>query len=273
MKKELNLAQVFVATKAFLGKVYFDHYSDDLGIMHGGFAINKCKDNWQQEPETWDASVWIAWMKAANAVLGVKNINVALQLVSPLQGYQIMKMYLHDFAYTYEFQELITLFDQLNIDQRSDFHTSQAWKEWMLCVDATLENRLTLDGSLVSLETLVSKEQSFEIVQSFLQNEKALFDEDIKQMLKKIIVENRTQNNLYKIWLHIYNSFENKLEQKITLLQAYNATRMFVEKYFENDEKDLKTVQKKLAIDNEKFPVDYYVWFSWMQAVYTVVLG
>lgn len=272
MKKELNLAQIFVATKAFFGKIYFDHYSDELGIMHGGFAINKCKDDWQQEPETWDPSVWIDWMKAASAVLGVENINVALQLVSSLQGYQIMKTYLHNFAYAYEFQELITLFQQLDIDQKSDFQESQTWKEWMLCVNATLENRLTLDGSLVSLDSLLSQKQSFEIMQTFLQNENALFDENVKQILKRVVIENRSKNDLYKVWLSIYHSFENKLEQKITLIQAYNATRMFVEKYFENDEKDLKIVQKKLAIDNEQFPVDYYAWFSWMQAVYIIVL-
>lgn len=272
MNKKLNLVQVIVVAKAFLGKIYFDHYSDDLGIMHGGFAINKCKDNWQQEPETWDASVWIDWMKAASAVLGIESIDVKQTFVSPLRGYQVVKMYLHNFAYAYEFQELITLFHQLDIDQRSDFQTSQVWKEWLLCVDATLENRLTLDGSLVSLETLLSQEQSFEIMQAFLQNQKALFDEDLKQILKKVVVENRRQNNLYKIWLNLYHSFENKLEQKITLLQAYNVARMFVEKYFENYEKDLKIVQKKLAIDNEQFPVDYYVWFSWMQVVYIIVL-
>ena len=49
MNKKLNLAQVFLATKAFLGKEYFEYYSDELGMLQGNFIINKCKENWQQE--------------------------------------------------------------------------------------------------------------------------------------------------------------------------------------------------------------------------------
>lgn len=154
----------------------------------------------------------------------------------------------------------------MNIDQKSDFQASQTWKEWMLCVDATLENKLTLDGSLVSLETLLSQEQSFEIMQAFLQNE------NVKQILKKVVIKNIKQHESYEEWLDIYNSLENKAEQKITLLQAYNLMRVFFEKSFKDDEKNLNEIQKKLAVDNEQFPIDYNIWFSWMQAAYIILL-
>lgn len=277
MNKILNLAQVFVATKSFLGIKFFKSFSDGIDIIHGGFVINKCKENWQQEPETWDPSVWIDWMQASNEILSPKITDPAVTLVSPLQGYKIMKRYIHNFAYEFKFKDLIELFQQLDIDQNSDFQESQIWKEWLLCVDATIENRLTLDGSLFSLESTISKDQAFKITLFFIKNyclthiKKQI---TLAKILRKLEIENEN-SLLYQDWFLAYRELQNEqnTDKAITVIQAYNVMQRFLEKLKNNlKDQSLNPLLQLLEVDNEQIPIKYESLWNWLHATHSVLL-
>ncbi len=279
MKKELNLVQVFVATKAFLCKEYFKCYSDELGIMHGNFAINKCKDRWQEEPETWDPAAWIDWMQAANQILNPDVANPAITKVTPLQGYQIMKKYIQNFAYEFEFQELIELFKKIDVDQYSDFTKTNYWKSWQLCVDATLENKLTPDGALLSLDSILSQQQAFEIMQLFLHNYflKIAGDEQPRWLidLQNITFAQAQVHVFCQTWFDVYQSFTTAQQQtaEITVLKAFNVMRIFFETFKTmNDDARLVTFLKVLEVRPDHIPLIYESLHAWIQAAYRVVI-
>lgn len=197
-------------------------------------------------------------------------------LVKTPRGYQLMKKYIQSFAYMFEFQELIELFHKLDIDISSDFFKSQIWKNWLLCVDATIQNKLTLNGSLVSIETIVSQNQAFEIMMFFLNiycltniNNTALAE--LLQKLQKP----RDSNLTYQDWLVVYNQIQNKQSPGagITVIQGFNAMRIFLEKRkHKSQHQHLESFLKLLQVDVEQIPVKYQTLWNWLHAAHIVVM-
>lgn len=278
MEKKLNLAQVFVAAKAFLDIAFFKNFSDDidsygLDIVLAGFAINKCKEDWQSEPETWDPSVWLDWIKASNEIMVPEIVDTAVTLVSPLQGYRIMKKYIENFANEFEFEDLLLLFKRLGIDQKSDFLHSLEWKYWLLCIDSTINKSLSIDGSLISLnEKILSKEQALQVMQIFLQKHILLLDEKLEKSLRKLNFEKLEGNIFFNIWLELYNKVVNNQNGKIKIIDAYNIMRLSLEEYFKNNKLKFYVIKKLLSVDDKQLPIEYKIWYSWLNATYAVLL-
>ncbi len=277
MNKNLNLAQVFIIARAFLGKEYFKKYSDDLGIIHGDFIINTHKDRWQQEPETWDPAVWIDWMLAANQVLSPEIADPATTQVTALQGYQIMEKFIHNFAYEYEFQDLIELYKKIAIDKYPDFAKINYWKSWILCVDAMLENKLTFDKSLLSLDSILSQQQAFEIMQLFLRTYFLKLSAEVQPKwfvdLQNLTFSQAQQSLLCREWFEIYQCKRLSETDTVTLLDAFNVMRIFLEK-FQTTTNDVHLVAffETLKVRPDTIPLDYQSTYNWIQAAYRVII-
>ena len=280
MEKDLNLAQAFVATKAFLGIEFFINFSEGLDIVHAGFVINKCKENWQLEPETFDPSVWLDWMEAANEIIDFKIANHEITRVSELQAYQIMKKYIQNFANNFNFQDLIALFQKLNIDQQSDFEQSLPWKYWQLCVNATLKNKLTLIESVFGFETQISQTQAFEIMKLFLTDYFSKIENPEKYELfariQNLKFESIRNDLIYKKWLQTYDSLVGKQSNEnheTTIIQAYQIMRTFLESHrgilkF----KKFKDLFSKIKIDDSQDPINYQTTYNWFHFAQQILL-
>ncbi len=271
MEKKLNLVQVFLATKAFLSKIYFNKYSDDLGSFLGEFSINKCKKDWQQDPETWDPSVWNDWMQSVHVVLNMENVNVQFTIVSSLEAYFIMKNFVQKYAIKLSSDDLIQLSNNLTLKDNQSFF----WKDWLQCIDATITDRLTVDGSLVSLDTIVSEEQAFEIMKIFLKNyliSKNVFSDSVN--MYAILNQNK---NIYIDWLIEYSKYKDQHSnnKNLTVIQAFNVMYKFLKKQKEQmkiiNEKYVNLLQM-LKVNTEQNPVNYMILYYWLQAAYVSIL-
>ena len=280
MENQLSLVQVFISTKAFLGIEFFINFSDGLDIVHAGFIINKCKGNWQSEPETWDPSVWKDWIKATEEIISPQKANPTITLVSQLQGYQIMKTYIHNFGTEFNFLELIELFQKFDIDQKSNFQTSLHWKYWQLCVHATLENILTLNECLFSFETHISKQQAFEIMKLFLTDYFSKIENferfELFARIQHLTFEKIHNDLIYSKWLSVYDSLvsqQNNAHRATTVMQAYQVMRVFLESHIGILKfKKFKELFFKIKIGDSQYPLDYQTTYSWFHYAQQLLL-
>lgn len=110
-------------------------------------------------------------------------------------------------------------------------------------------------------------------MQIFLQKYIILLDKNLEESLKNLNFEKSEKNMFFNIWLELYNKFVNNQNDKVKVIDAYNIMKISLEKYFKNNRLKLYEVKKMLSIDDKQFPVEYKIWYSWLNATHAVVLS
>ena len=280
MEKKLNLVQLFLATKAFLSIKYFIQYGEELNSLIGDLMCNQVQENWRENFRTLDPSIWIDWIIATNEIINPEIANVTVTQVSELQGYQIMIKFIQNFVKEMPYQELIDLLNELDIAKQSSFKQSLTWKYWQLCCNETIKDRLTLDGSIFSLETKISKIQAFEIMKLFLTDYFSKiynFEKyELFSRIQNLNFESIHNDLIYKKWLQTYDSLivkQNNENHETTIMQAYQIMRTFLESH-QNilDFQIFEDLFSKIKIDDSQYPIDYQTTYNWFHFAQQLLL-
>ena len=280
MEKKLNLAQLFLATKAFLDIKYFIQYGEELNSLIGDLMCNQVQENWQHDFVTLDPSIWIDWIIAANEIINSKVDSVAVTQVSELNGYKIMIKFIQNFVTEMPYQELFELLESLDIAKQSNFKQSLTWKYWQLCCNETIKDRLTLDGTVFGMETKISKIQAFEIMKLFLTDYFSKIENHMKyepiSSIQHLNFESIHNDLIYKKWLQTYDSLidkQNNENHETTIMQAYQIMRTFLESN-QNilNFKIFDDLFSKIKIKNNGYPIDYQTTYNWFHFAQQLLL-
>lgn len=196
---ELYIAEAFMVAGTFIGIKFFEVDSDEIDILQAKFFLVVSDDkDWHLEPMTWDTSAWDDWILATKNVLYKEIIDLKDTKISIMQAYLIMKQFVKDFAYEYDFKDLIQLYNEINKDQELEFQNSKQWKQWMFSVGAVLSCMVTNQGFLYKSDNAIfTQQQAYEIMQRFLVN----FCLEIKQMKE---IKFLLKNDFFKQWEKVY---------------------------------------------------------------------
>jgi|GEM_PF-5367574 hypothetical protein len=276
MKQQLNLTQICIAAVAFLDKEYFTRYSDNLACCISDLALYRGAENWQEEPTTWDPAAWYDWLKVAGTTLGAdvsKNT-----LVSPLQGYHIMRAFVYDYACRLNYADMKKLSATLDDANIELFQSSRLWKDWLLCVDAALYNKTEASGGLVSPETLITQQQCLEMMQEFLKDYCVKIEDVTNSAWFKhmwdLSFKNNNADQMLNDWLANYREYLGKQEEtdRVDLRQALSIMFLFIKKQEESTSlEELKALSNILQINKDESSLDYSIVYGWYRAAYAVI--
>lgn len=262
--EQLALKDVYNACIAFIEMQYFMYHPDcnDLRGCDLGF--------WKDEPETWHIGNWGG---AVRAILRVDTV-CPDEKVSVQQGYRIMQRYVQDEGqeFDYEdFKKIAAAWDDARVEA---FRDSKIWKDWLFCIDAVQQNKVNKQGNLLSPETLISQQQSLDIMQRFLKNcsenttlEKSVWLEQVQGL--KIDEVTPMLNE----WVDCFCKKKIEPQWVVTIHDAYNTMLMFIKRQTESTAREelsilLYNLKYIGGVNDDTSWKRYSVDHAWLRAAY-----
>ena len=143
--KKITFIQAFNAMRIFLSMEYHRTKSENLGTLSGSLNLWTDKDDWKENPETFDPAAWDDWMTGVERTfqnLGYKE-DPKNSFYDEELAFLCMKNYLQVFNEQFEWQDVAMLLSRLNNVQhvQNDF----LWQEWLKAIKYSITETYALD--------------------------------------------------------------------------------------------------------------------------------
>lgn len=144
-KENLNLLQAYNAMRIFLSLYHEKASKEDIAMLLGGLRLFKDKEDWQENPETWDSPAWQDWMDGVNKTLqdlDIKQDPKAI-LYDDTMAYLCMKNYLQLLYNQFPFENIQELLKIMASSMRVE--SDAIWQAWLQAMKHAKHETYSLD--------------------------------------------------------------------------------------------------------------------------------